>query len=139
VSKSAFEARTMGYLQAHDPIVMKRHELLYVAVRQAHALGESGYRPPMASTFPVAGRDGIATLEGLLVNMKIGGFISEHDYLVGRSIAHVLCGGDVDPGSMVDDAWMLALERETFLGLLAHPKTQERIMGFVKTGKPVRN
>jgi 3-hydroxyacyl-CoA dehydrogenase len=50
-----------------------------------------------------------------------------------------MCGGDVDPGSLVDDEWMLSLERQAFLGLLADPKTQERIMGFVKTGKPVRN
>lgn len=139
VSTSALHARDIGYLLPSDPIVMNRHELLYVAVREAHALAEAGWRPPMPLPFPVAGRDGIATLKGQLVNMRVGGFISEHDFHVAATIAHVMCGGDLDPGERVDEAWMLAREREAFLGLLAHPKTQERIMGFVKTGKPVRN
>jgi len=139
VTTSALHAQQIGYLLPSDPIVMNRHELLYVAVREAHAMAEAGWRPPMPTLFPVAGRDGIATLKGQLVNMLVGGFISEYDYHVAATIAHVMCGGDLDPGERVDEAWMLAREREAFLGLLAHPKTQERIMGFVKTGKPVRN
>lgn len=139
VSTSALHAREIGYLQPSDPIVMNRYELLHVAVREARALAEAGWRPPMPTLFPVAGRDGIATLKSMLVNMKVGGFISEHDFHVAATMAHVMCGGDLDPGERVDETWMLAREREAFLGLLAHPKTQERIMGFVKTGKPVRN
>ncbi len=50
-----------------------------------------------------------------------------------------MCGGDVDAGTVVDEDWMLALEREGFMSLLEHPKTQERIMGMMQTGKPVRN
>jgi len=65
--------------------------------------------------------------------------ISEHDYHLGKTIATVLCGGDVDAGSLVDEAWILALERREFKALLKHPKTQERIMGMVQNGKPVRN
>ena len=71
--------------------------------------------------------------------MRDGGFISEHDFLLGCTVAHILCGGDVDPDTEVDDAWMLGLEREAFIALLGHPKTQERIGGLLKTGKPVRN
>jgi 3-hydroxyacyl-CoA dehydrogenase len=33
----------------------------------------------------------------------------------------------------------MSLEREAFCKLLVHPKTQERIMGMMSTGKPVRN
>jgi 3-hydroxyacyl-CoA dehydrogenase len=33
----------------------------------------------------------------------------------------------------------LAAERRAFMGLLNHPKTQERVMGMMQTGKPVRN
>jgi 3-hydroxyacyl-CoA dehydrogenase len=50
-----------------------------------------------------------------------------------------MCGGDVEPGSLVDEEWLMALERKAFLQLLTHPKTQERIMGMMQTGKPVRN
>ena len=139
VSASAAEAREIGYLQASDPIVMNRHEVLYVAVRLARTLADSVWRPPLPGRFPVAGRDGIATLKAQLVNMKVGGYISEHDFLVASHIAHALCGGDIDAGSLVDEAWMLHQERTAFLTLLAHPKTQERITGLLKTGKPVRN
>ncbi|WP_353153530.1 3-hydroxyacyl-CoA dehydrogenase/enoyl-CoA hydratase family protein [Pollutimonas bauzanensis] len=139
VSKSALEARKMGYLQSSDPVVMNRHELLYVAVREARNLSETGWRAPLAQRFPVAGRDGIATLKAQLLNMKVGGFISDHDFTVAEKVAYVICGGDVDPGSLVDEAWMLKREREAFLELLVLPKTQERIEGILKTGKPVRN
>ncbi|QAA94755.1 3-hydroxyacyl-CoA dehydrogenase/enoyl-CoA hydratase family protein [Pollutimonas thiosulfatoxidans] len=139
VSKSAIDARNIGYLQPSDPIVMNRHELLYVAARVALTMAESGWRPPLPAHFPVAGRDGIATLQAQLVNMKVGGFISEYDYEVALQVATVICGGDVDPGALVDEAWMLRLERLAFLHLLTQPKTQERIAGMLKTGKPVRN
>jgi 3-hydroxyacyl-CoA dehydrogenase len=74
-----------------------------------------------------------------LVNMRDGGFISAHDFHLGRTIVEVMCGGDVEPGSMVDEAWVMALERKAFMSLLTHPKTQERVMGLMQTGKPVRN
>jgi 3-hydroxyacyl-CoA dehydrogenase len=139
VSGSALDAREIGYLLPSDTIVMNRYELLYVAVREAHVMAQAGWRAPLPRSFPVAGRDGAATLEAQLLNMKIGGYISDFDYQVAGRVVQVLCGGDIDPGSRVDEAWMLALEREAFLGLLTEPKTQERIASVLKTGKPVRN
>jgi 3-hydroxyacyl-CoA dehydrogenase len=50
-----------------------------------------------------------------------------------------VCGGDVEAGSLVDEEWLLALERRAFVELLGTQKTQERIMGMLQTGKPVRN
>ena len=79
------------------------------------------------------------TLSAPLVNLRDGGFASAHDFHLARTLAGVMCGGDVDPGAEVDDAWILRLEREAFTGLLDHPKTQERLLGMVQTGKAVRN
>ena len=139
VSKSAIEARAMGWLVEGDRIVLNRHELLHAAVREARAMHDAGWRAPRRALFPVAGRAGIATLTAQLVNMRDGGFISAHDFLLGRTIAEVMCGGDVDAGTMVDEEWIMGLERRAFTGLLTHPRTQERIMGMMQTGKPVRN
>jgi 3-hydroxyacyl-CoA dehydrogenase len=75
----------------------------------------------------------------MLVNMREGGFVSAHDYEVGLAIARVMCGGDVDSGSLVDERWLLALEREEFMRLLATEKTQARIAHTLATGKPLRN
>jgi 3-hydroxyacyl-CoA dehydrogenase len=139
VSKSAIEAQQMGYLLADDRIVFNPHELLYTAVREAKSMSDSGWRPPRKSLFKVAGRSAVATITAQLVNMRDGGFISAHDMHLGRTIAGILCGGDVEAGAMVDEEWVLGLERRAFMSLLTHPKTQERIMGMMQTGKPVRN
>jgi 3-hydroxyacyl-CoA dehydrogenase len=139
VSKSAHEAKKMGYLAEEDLIVFNAYELLHVAKGQARAMYDAGYRPPLAAAVPVVGRYGIATIGAQLINMRDGGFISAHDYKLGSMIAEIVCGGDVDAGSLVNEQWLLDLERKAFVELLGNPKTQERIMGMVQTGKPVRN
>ena len=140
VSKSAPEARTMGYLTDGDTIVFNPYELLWTAVGQAFAMQAVGYRPPLrVKAFPVAGRTGAATIKAQLVNLKEGAMISEHDFLIASSIAEVLTGGDVEAGSLVDEQWLLDLERQHFVKLLAHPKSQERMMGMMQSGKAVRN
>jgi 3-hydroxyacyl-CoA dehydrogenase len=139
VSKSALEAQQMGYLKADDVIVFNPYELLYVAKSQARAMFDAGYRAPLPQLVPVTGRYGMATITAQMVNMRDGGFISAHDYKLGSMIAAVVSGGDIEPGSLVSEQWLLDLERRGFMELLNHPKTQERIMGMMQTGKPVRN
>jgi 3-hydroxyacyl-CoA dehydrogenase len=139
VSKSALEARQMGYLKADDIIVFNPYELLHVAKVEARAMFDAGYRPPLQKLVPVAGRYAIGTIMMQLVNMRDGGFISAHDFKLGQMIASIVSGGDVDQGSLVSEQWLLDLERKAFMELLNHPKTQERIMGMMQTGKPVRN
>lgn len=139
VGTSALESRKLGYLIEGDVIVPHKDELLFVATQQAKAMAASGYRAPLRRPFPVAGRSGIATIKGQLANMRDGGFISAHDFHIASLIADVVCGGDVDAGSLVTEEYLMALERRHFCGLLEHPKTQERIMGMLQTGKPVRN
>ena len=140
VSKSAEMAREMGYLRASDRIVMNRFELLHVAREEARALNATAYRPPLPmNQIAVAGRTGIATLTAAMVNMKEGGFISEHDFNIGRRIAETMCGGDVDAGTLVDEQWLLDLERKNFMELLATFKTQDRIEYMLKNSKPLRN
>ena len=139
VSRSAIEAQAMGYLLPDDRIVFHRQELLYAAIREVKAMSDAGWRPPRRARIRVAGRSGIATIGAQLLNMREGGFISAHDEHLGRTIAEVMCGGDIEAGSVVDEEWLMALERRAFVRLLTHPKTQERVMGMVQTGKPVRN
>jgi 3-hydroxyacyl-CoA dehydrogenase len=139
VSKSALEAQKMGYLKADDVIVFNAYELLHVAKVEARAMFDAGYRPPMQAPVKVTGRYGMATIMAQMVNMRDGGFISAHDYKLGSMIAEVVSGGEVENGSMVSEQWLLDLERKAFVELLNNPKTQERIMGMMQTGKPVRN
>ena len=139
VGMSALESRQLGYLLDSDVIVPHKDELLYVAINEARALAHGGWRAPHQRLFPVAGRSGRATILGSLVNMRDGGFISAHDFHIASLIADVLCGGDVDAGTLVSEQYLMALERKAFCALIVHPKTQERILGMLSTGKPVRN
>ena len=139
VSKSALEAKAMGYLKEDDVIVFNVYELLHVAKVEARAMFDAGYRPPLRKPIIATGRYGWATIRAQLVNMRDGGFISAHDYKLGDMIAEIVSGGDIDQGSQVSEQWFLDMERKAFLELLNNPKTQERIMGMMQTGKPVRN
>ena len=139
VGTSALESRKLGYLLWSDIVVPHKDELLHVATAQVHAMAEAGWRAPARTPFPVAGRNALATIRGQLTNMRDGGFISAHDLHISMQIAEVLCGGDLDAGLMVTEEYLMQMERERFCALLDHPKTQERIMGMLQTGKPVRN
>ncbi len=140
VSNSAVNAKELGLLRADDIVVFHAHELLHVARQQALALAEAGYRPPLpARAIRVAGDVGIATFKMLLVNMLEGRFVSPYDYEIAERIATVLCGGDVDRNAVVDEDWLIRLERTHFVELAQQEKTQARIGHMLKTGKPLRN
>ena len=140
VAKSALEAIDMGFARPSDTILFNANELLFVAIREARAMADAGYAPPlMPRAIPVAGRNGIATLEMMLVNMKEGGMISAHDYRVAKAAATALCGGDIETGALVDEEWLITVERQLFVELLKTPETQARIKHMLETGKPLRN
>ena len=139
VGTSALESRKLGYLLDSDVVVAHKDELLFVAINEALAMSASGYRAPHKRHFQVAGSSGVATIKGSLVNMRDGGFISAPDFHIASLIAEVVCGGDVDAGTLVNEEYLMTLERRAFGSLLNNPKTQERIMGMMSTGKPVRN
>jgi 3-hydroxyacyl-CoA dehydrogenase len=139
VGTSALESRKLGYLLDSDIVVPHKDEVLFVALNEARAMAASGWRAPHRRSFPVVGRSGLATIRAQLVNMRDGGFISAHDFHIASLIGNVLCGGDVDAGTLVTEEYLMTLERKAFCSLLEHPKTQERIMGMLSTGKPLRN
>jgi len=139
VSSSAQEAMKMAYLQKGDIIVANVYELLALAQNQVKAMRYSGYRPPIPTLIPVGGRSVASTVMAQVVNMRDGGFISEHDAHIAQKIIEIITGGNVDAGTLVTEEWLLKLERQAFVELIGHPKTMERIMGILQNGKPVRN
>jgi 3-hydroxyacyl-CoA dehydrogenase len=140
VAKSALEAVQLGFAKASDDVLFNAHELLYAAIRRARGMYEAGYRPALLNqAVTVAGRNGIATCEMMLVNMAGGGFISPHDYTVAKSAATALCGGEVETNARVSEQWILDVERALFVDLLKNEKTQQRIVHMLETGKPLRN
>jgi len=139
VSTSAHHAKRLGLLREQDRIIINRDLQLQEAKRLALQLAEAGYAPPERRRMRVVGRDGKAVLKMGARQMRLGGYISDHDLKIADKLAHVLSGGDVPYGTLVSEPYMLDLEREAFLSLCGEPKTQQRMQHMLSTGKPLRN
>ncbi|MCU1319195.1 MAG: 3-hydroxyacyl-CoA dehydrogenase NAD-binding protein [Edaphobacter sp.] len=140
VSTSAAEARSLGFLRPSDNVTMNRERLLTDAKLKARALADAGYAAPIARTdIPAPGESVLATLKLAVWTMREGQYISDHDAKVANWVAYALAGGNVTPGALVSEQYLLDLEREAFLSLCGEKKTQERIAFTLKTGKPLRN
>jgi 3-hydroxyacyl-CoA dehydrogenase len=140
VATSAEEARTFGFLSADDTISMNGDRLIADAKKEVLALATSGYVPPQQRTDILAlGNSALATLKLGIHQMKRGGYISDHDALIGEKLARILTGGDLNHETRVSEQYLLDLEREAFLSLAGERKTQERLAAMLKTGKPLRN
>ncbi len=140
VATSAQEARAFGFLRDSDAISMNGDRLIADAKQEVLNLAAAGYTQPVERTDILAmGEAGMAAFKIALTMMKRGGFVSEHDELIGRKIAKILCGGELNHQTQVSEQYLLDLEREGFLSLCGTRKTQERIAAMLKTGKPLRN
>jgi 3-hydroxyacyl-CoA dehydrogenase len=140
VATSAQEARSFGFLRDSDAISMNGDRLIADAKQEVLNLAAAGYTQPVPRTDILAmGEAGMAAFKIALTMMKRGGFISDHDELIGRKIAKILCGGELNHQTQVSEQYLLDLEREGFLSLCGERKTQERIAAMLKTGKPLRN
>ncbi|MCY7346344.1 MAG: 3-hydroxyacyl-CoA dehydrogenase/enoyl-CoA hydratase family protein, partial [Pyrinomonadaceae bacterium] len=140
VATSAQEARSFGILRDSDAISMNGDRLIADAKADVLALAATGYVQPVERTdILVMGEQAQAAIKLALHMMKSGGFISEHDHLIGTKIAKVMSGGDFNHSAFVSEQHLLDLEREAFLSLCGTRKTQERIGAMLKTGKPLRN
>jgi 3-hydroxyacyl-CoA dehydrogenase len=138
VSKSAEDLFALGYLRHGDMVSMNRSCQLGDAKRQALALAAT-FRPQIPGEWPAPGRSVAATMKSRLWNLRMGGFISEYDGVIGGLIADVLCGGEVTAGTPLTENYLLELERENFLRLCGEARTRQRIEHMLATGKPLRN
>jgi 3-hydroxyacyl-CoA dehydrogenase len=139
VSGSAEEARRCKMLDPRDGVSMNPERLIGDAKDLALRLAPD-YAPGAPRTdIPVAGESGYALLRLGAWLAHQGEFISDHDLLIGEKLAYVLSGGRLTGAQQVSEQYLLDLEREAFLSLCGHPKTQARMAHMLKTGKPLRN
>lgn len=140
VSSSAKDAIDLGYLDRRAVIASNDSTRLDQAKAEVLAMSRAGYRPPApAKSIEVLGTEAIAAFETGIFMMREGGFASEHDAFIGKEVGFIMAGGRVTPGTTVDEEYLLELERDGFLRLVATRKSQERIEHMLKKGKPLRN
>ncbi|GIP20724.1 enoyl-CoA hydratase [Paenibacillus sp. J22TS3] len=138
VSGSGHDAKRLGYLRPTDRVVTNQDYSIYEAKQAVLGLSK-GYEPIPEEKIRVVGAEGKAVMQLGAIGMRQGGYISDHDLLIAKKLAHVLAGGDVPAGTLVTEQYMLDLEREAFLSLCGEPKTQARMQHMLTKGKALRN
>lgn len=141
VATSAHEGFSIGvYRKGLDEIVMNQGRRIAEAKRSVIELSDSGYTMPVQrKDIKVLGQSALGALYSGIHAMKTANYATEHDALVAKKLAYVMCGGDLSEQTLVTEQYLLDLEREAFLSLCGEKKTLERIQGVLKSGKPVRN
>jgi 3-hydroxyacyl-CoA dehydrogenase len=140
VATSAQEGKAWGFLRDSDSISMNGDRLIADAKQEVLNLASLGYVPPVERTDILVGGEAAQSAMKLALHMmKRGGYISEHDELIGRKLANIMSGGELNHQNYVSERYLLELEREAFVSLCGERKTQERIAAILKTGKPLRN
>ena len=141
VGTSANEGFNLGiYRKGLDQIVYNPARRVAVAKQAVLNWQENGYQQPIErKDIQVLGKAGLGPLLAGIHAMKTAGYATEHDALVARKLAYVMCGGDLSESTKVSEQYLLDLEREAFLSLCGEKKTLERIQSVLTTGRPIRN
>jgi 3-hydroxyacyl-CoA dehydrogenase len=141
VSTSAYKAFELGiFRKGKDEYIMNRDRIIAEAKKAALEISDLGYtRPTRREDIKVLGRSGLATLLAGAFSFYKANYISEHDKKIAGKLAYVMCGGDLTSSALVNEQYLLDLEREAFLSLITEKKTMERIQSILTTGKPLRN
>lgn len=141
VATSAQEAMDMGiFRKGQDHIVLNQSRRIAKAKEQVLNLYNAGYTQAQQRTdIKVLGKSALGALYAGINAMWRGGYATDHDKLVAQKLAYVMCGGDLSEASLVNEQYLLDLEREAFLSLCGQKKTLERIQSVMTAGKPIRN
>jgi 3-hydroxyacyl-CoA dehydrogenase len=141
VATSAQEGFDMGILRKGlDEVVMNSGRRIAEAKKSVIEMADQGYSIPQPrKDVKVMGRQGLGAMLAGINGMWRGGYATDHDAVVARKLAYVMCGGDLSSQSLVSEQYLLDLEREAFLSLCGEKKTLERIQSVLKSGRPIRN
>jgi 3-hydroxyacyl-CoA dehydrogenase len=141
VSTSAWEAFDLGILKkGRDQVSINPDRRISEAIQAVVELYDDGYVMPVPrKDVKVLGRLALGSLYAGINGMWRANYATDHDVVVAKKLAYVMCGGDLTEPTLVSEQYLLDLEREAFLSLCGQKKTLERIQSVVKGGKPIRN
>jgi len=141
VATSAMEGFDIGvFRKGHDEVVLNQSRRIAEAKKSVIEISDSGYTTPVQrKDIKVLGRSALGALYAGINGMWRANYATDHDVVVAKKLAYVMCGGDLSEPGLVTEQYLLDLEREAFLSLCGERKTLERIQSVLKGGKPVRN
>ena len=141
VATSAHEGFDIGvFRKGQDEVVVNQSRRISEAKRSIIELYDSGYSMPVPrKDIKVLGRSALGALYAGINGMWRANYATDHDVVIAKKLAFVMCGGDLSEPTSVSEQYLLDLEREAFLSLCGEKKTLERIQSVLKGGKPIRN
>ncbi len=141
VGTSAYEAYDLGiYRKGTDDVSINIARRIAEAKQAVISLYDDGYvMPVQRNDIKVLGQSALGAMYAGIHGMWRGQYATDHDVVVAKKLAYVMCGGDLSEPTAVSEQYLLDLEREAFLSLTGEKKTLERIQSILKTGKPLRN
>jgi 3-hydroxyacyl-CoA dehydrogenase len=141
VGTSAYEAYDLGiYRKGTDEVSVNIARRISEAKKAVISLYDDGYvMPVQRNDIKVLGQSALGAMYAGIHSMWRGNYATDHDVVVAKKLAYVMCGGDLSEPTNVSEQYLLDLEREAFLSLTGEKKTLERIQSILKTGKPLRN
>lgn len=141
VSTSAYEAFDLGYFRKGiDKVVVSRNRLLADAKQECLNMANAGYtQPALRKDIKVLGNQALGIVYAGANAMLSGNYISEHDQKISEKLGYVLAGGNLSQPTLVNEQYLLDLEREIFVSLCSERKTLERIHSIINGGKVLRN
>lgn len=139
VATSAKEGIEFDYLKPTDKITLNKESLIYDAKQDVLAMSKDYVQPTPREDILVPGVGGKMAMLSAIKGFVGMGTISEHDGFIAGELANVLCGGEIPTQRLVNEQYILDLEREAFLKLCGTEKSQARMQSLLMTGKPLRN
>ena len=141
VATSAQEAFDLSIFRPGiDNVSMNEKRVIVDAKMKVLEMVREGYTMPAPrNDIYVLGRNALGAFYSGIEAMVYGNYATEHEKLIARKLAFVMCGGDLSAPSYVSEQYLLDLEREAFLSLATTKKSMERMQSILNTGKPLRN
>jgi 3-hydroxyacyl-CoA dehydrogenase len=119
VATSAQEAFGLGILRkGQDEVIMNQGRRIAEAKKSVIEIYDSGYTmPTQRKDIKVLGQSALGALYAGVNGMNVAGYATNHDAVVAKKLAYVMCGGDLSEPTFVSEQYLLDLEREAFLSL----------------------
>ena len=136
-ASSPQQAKKLAMIRDADRYLMNRDRLLANAVEQVNSQTEAVHASRPELTMP--GRELYQAMGQWLDEGHEKGMFTPHDTVVGRAIASIVSGGDIDAATIWSEQDLYDAERRAFLNLAQTKATRDRIVTLLDSGKNLRN
>ena len=130
-------ALNLAMITPEDDYLMNRDRLLGRALQKIKDKPKVIHRHRPALHMP--GAPVYQAMEEWLDQAHTKGALMPHDTVVGRAVASIVSGGEIDAGTLWTEQDLYDAERRAFITLVKTPETRARIDSMLDLGQNLRN